>query len=174
MFVADGLGFADALSITPVAALMGSPIIFTPNDKVGINSVSADYLSSYIGKKAVLVGGESVVKSDVDAKLKEMGFSTERVFGSDRYETSAKIYDKYKDLFSGDKAIMATGRDFPDALAGGVLGAKIKAPLLLVNGTGATSAPVKAAFNAMPARTDIYVLGGRLVVTDEVVNNHIK
>lgn len=51
---------------------------------------------------------------------------------------------------------------------------KLKAPLLLVNGTGATSAPVKAAFNGMPTRTDIYVLGGTAVITDEVVNNHIK
>lgn len=67
---------------------------------------------------------------------------------------------------------MATGLNFPDALAGGVLGSKSKAPIFLVNGTGSTSAPVKSAIAGMDPK-DIYILGGKNVLTDSVINNHV-
>lgn len=172
IFVADGLNYADALSVTPVAGIKGMPIIFTPNNKVGFNAVSADYSSKCGTKKAVILGGTVAVKSDVETKLIELGFTFDRVYGSDRYETSANIYITYKSLFTGDKALMATGRDFPDALSGGALGGKLKSPLFLVNGVGATSTPIKSAVDDM-SPNNVYVLGGSGVVTDMVVNNHI-
>jgi len=172
VFVADGLGYADALSATSVASLKGVPIIFTPNNKTGLNAVSADYLSKCGTKKAVILGGAVAVKPDVESRLTELGFTSDRIYGADRYETSAKIYLAYNSLFTGNKALMATGLNFPDALAGGVLGAKIFAPLFLVRGTGATSTPIKSAiWNLSPK--NVYVLGGTSVITDTVVNNHI-
>lgn len=171
IFVTDSLEFADALSITPVAALLNAPIIFTPNNSTGLNAVSAGYVKTCGAKTAVIVGGTSAVKSDVESKLNEMGLATDRVFGNNRYETSANIYHKYKVLFAGDAALIVTGRAFPDALSGGVLGGKVKAPLFLVNGTGTTSAPIKSAIAELkPGK--IYVLGGNSVITDTVVNSH--
>lgn len=54
-----------------------------------------------------------------------------RIWGQDRYETSLNIA-KYFNL-KGDYATIATGENFPDALAGSVLSAKYNAPIILVN-----------------------------------------
>ena len=172
VFIADALNFPDALSITPVAGIKKVPILFTPNNKVGVNGTSADYITKSGVNKAVMVGGTGVVKPDVEAKLQQLGLTTDRVAGENRFETSAEIYKKYKSVFTGDSALMATGMAFPDALGGGALGGKIKSPLLLVNGTGATSSSVKSAF-ADRSPKNVYVLGGTSVVTETVVNNHI-
>ena len=172
VFVADGTNYPDALAATPVAALKKVPILFTPKDRDGLRAASAEYAKNCGANKAVIVGGTGVVKPDVVTALTGLGFTSERVSGADRYETSAEIYKKYTSVFEGNKAVMATGLNFPDALAGGPLGAKLKAPLLLVNGTGATSAPVKAVIAGMPLQ-ELYILGGTSVVTDAVVNNHL-
>ena len=172
VFVADGTNYPDALSASTVAGIKKVPIIFTPSDKTGFNATSTEYAQSCGTKSAVMLGGTAVVKPDVETKLKDLGFTTQRVFGQNRYETSAEIYKTYKSVFAGDKALMATGLNFPDALAGGALGGKLKAPMLLVNGTGATSAPIKSAIADLSPDT-IYVLGGTGVVTNAVVNNHI-
>jgi len=173
VFVADGLNFADAMSATPVAALMGAPILFTPNTSAQFRTTSANYATACGAEEAVIVGGPVAVKPGIENSLADLGFSCERVFGLDRFETSVEIYAEYEDLFCGHKAFIATGRNFPDALAGGVLAAKFEAPLFLVNGTGATSAPVKAVLGDFVPRSDFYVLGGPAVVTDAVINNHI-
>ncbi|MCL2486178.1 MAG: cell wall-binding repeat-containing protein [Oscillospiraceae bacterium] len=174
IFVVDSVGFADALSITPVAALTQSPIILTPNNRPGFTAASMNYAAACGTKTAYIAGGTSAVKPDVETKLKAMGFTFERVYGANRYETSAQIYNKFKGMFSGGKAIMATGVSFPDALSGGALGGKMKAPLFLVNGasTDTYSAPIKSAVTTLKPTT-IYLLGGTSAVRNLAANIHI-
>ncbi|MCL2486528.1 MAG: cell wall-binding repeat-containing protein [Oscillospiraceae bacterium] len=173
IFVADSAGFADAISVTPVAALMKSPIIITPSSSPGFAAASQNYAAGCGTKNAVIIGGTNAVKPDIETKLAALGFSFKRIAGNNRYATSAQIYANYKHLFPGGNALMTTGLDFPDALSGGALGAKFKAPLFLVNGANHNlfSADIRGALaNLRPAAT--YVIGGPGAVTNAVVDVH--
>ena len=64
--------------------------------------------------------------------------------------------------------MFATGTNFPDALAGGVLGAKIGAPLLLTHPNGAIDEIKNFVLDKNPR--DVYILGGTGAVPDSVVN----
>lgn len=55
-----------------------------------------------------------------------------RIKGADRYETSLAVAE-YFDL-SGHNICIATGSNFPDALAGSVYGANRNASIILVDG----------------------------------------
>lgn len=176
VFIADSMGFADALSATPVAAMMKAPIIFTPRTSASINAASLNYIKSAKSRgteDAVIVGGTSAVKLGVEDELMYMGLNVDRIFGQNRYETSAEIYTEYKNLFLKKETLMATGGDFPDALSGGVLGSKMKSPLFLVDGTGRSlSVPIKSAVADMSPEK-VLVLGGQAAVCDSAVKNHI-
>jgi len=55
-----------------------------------------------------------------------------RYGGKTRYDTGLEVNSKLK--MGNGKAFIATGTNFPDALAGSVLAAKNNAPILLVKG----------------------------------------
>ena len=59
------------------------------------------------------------------------GPSTYRISGVDRYETSANI--SFEGWETSEVAVIATGRDFPDALSASPLAYKYNAPLLLTD-----------------------------------------
>ena len=61
-------------------------------------------------------------------------YNVNRLYGADRYKTSVSISNNFN---SGtvQNVIVASGKDFPDALAGSVLSKKYNAPILLLNST---------------------------------------
>lgn len=163
-FVASGVNFPDALAAAPVAANRGVPILFANKDG-NLWPSSEEYVKEKGIKNAVLLGGEGIVKNLNSA----LNINSKRISGADRYETSAKIYTEYKNLFDGKAVVIATGRTFPDALSGSALAAKTGAPILLVNGTGGGSQPVKTALDTLsPAR--VYILGGPAAINDANIN----
>ena len=68
---------------------------------------------------------------------------------------------------------VATGMDFPDALAGGVFAAKNKAPLLLINGKAKTLSlnDEQKAYLKTKAAGKITAFGGTGVVPDEHITD---
>ena len=112
---------------------------------------------------AMLVAAAALVAAPARATA---DFEIERIFGSDRYATAAAIA---LEAFPGgaDAAIVATGEDFPDALAGSfAAGISPGFPVLLVQK------------NAVPAATDqaleqlgvevVILLGGFSAITADV------
>src|SRR5690606_31330873 len=80
----------------------------------------------------VVLGGEGAVSQAV---LNGLGTYTTgavtRVFGADRYETAARV--SATAFAPGvDVAYVASGQNFPDALAGAAVAARDGAPILLV------------------------------------------
>lgn len=119
--VANGLVFADALSIAPYAAKNGYPILLTA--KEFLPEYTQDALA---GKSSTLiVGGTGSVSTTVGSKLP----SATRIGGADRFEVSANIVRELN--LPADTAFLSTGLSFADALTGSVLAAKQNAPLLL-------------------------------------------
>lgn len=136
--VATGMGFADALSISSYAAASESPIFLTDASGNLTNAVKAEIIADTAEiDNAVVVGGTGVVSAATEAWLAEEAATadtTERLSGDTRYDTSYAIAKWAVDNgMTADNAGIATGRNYPDALAGGPMLAKTGSVLLLAN-----------------------------------------
>ena len=108
---ARGDSFADALSVAPLAAVKGWPILLIA-EKGPLPDATMQALVSSEVVEGLVVG------TYVDPGIP--GFTLTRIVGSDRYDTSAKIaeYSLTQGLSYAHVA-MVTGDNFPDALAAG-------------------------------------------------------
>ena len=89
-----------------------------------------------------------------------------RFAGADRYATAARVSSA--SFASGVPiAYVATGSDFPDALAAGPAAARSGGPVLLTQGSSVPAATATELARLKPGR--IVVLGGSAVVSDAVV-----
>ncbi|MFQ3545491.1 cell wall-binding repeat-containing protein [Halobacillus rhizosphaerae] len=131
--VATGDKFPDALAAAPYAARNEIPILLTKP-----NQLPASTKEALKGVQNTLVtGGLNAVSEEVESQLPQ----PIRKNGTNRYETAKAIVDysiKYGNIKT-DKAYVATGEDFADALTGAALAAKEEAPLLLVKGKQLTT-----------------------------------
>lgn len=125
VYVASGEGFADALSAGAAGAAVGAPLLLTAPGSLPGSTAAA--LGALQPTRITVVGGTSVVSDDVLAQLEEgrPGVVVRRVWGDDRYETAAKVVLERTETAS--RVLLASGANFPDALAGAALGQ----PLLL-------------------------------------------
>ncbi|WP_238882526.1 cell wall-binding repeat-containing protein [Clostridium sp. YIM B02551] len=95
--------------------------------------------------------------------------TSKRLSGSERIETSLAIANDYN---SGilENVVLATAYDFPDALTGSVLGAKLKAPILLA---GKEPKDCQKTLDYVKAHLSksggIYILGGNGVIGDSII-----
>jgi putative cell wall-binding protein len=164
--VASGLSFADALSVAPYAAAHRIPILLTGPDAVHPDTVDA--LEELEVTQTVVVGGTAVVS---DAALASLP-SPRRVSGEDRYATSRAVAELWAEEGASFEVLhVATGRDYPDALAAGPVAGLSRGPLLLVDGLDADVAG--ETYELLAGRADdidgIYAFGGAAVLTDAVL-----
>jgi putative cell wall-binding protein len=174
VFVATGSGFADALAGGPAAAHLGGPVLLTSYDSVP-KSVS-DEIARLAPPTIVVLGGTAVVSDAVYTELQGMATTTVRLAGANRYETAVAI-SRYAFPTPADvnQVYIATGANFPDALAGAAEASAKGVPILL---TESASLPSNVAdeIDRLGVST-IYVLGGTGVVSDAVataLTGHIK
>ncbi len=113
-----------------------------------------------------VVGGPSVISSTQKELLDTYGTST-RVAGANRYETAIAVATAF-DALAGDvsEVLLATGANFPDALAGGVLAQQTGAPILLNDGD--TVRADVAAFLLAEDVQKVTILGGTTAVPASV------
>lgn len=135
VILTNGYGFADALSVSSAAALNQYPIIMTDPSK--LPEEAADTISNLQPEQLYIIGGQASIKDSVVNEVKNLVPTLKdnqliRISGNDRYETTLNIC-KYFNLDT-DTAIIANGSNFPDALSGSALAAKLKAPIILTDG----------------------------------------
>ncbi|MGD6991005.1 cell wall-binding repeat-containing protein [Sutcliffiella horikoshii] len=133
VIIADGSNFPDALSGAPLAYKLDAPILLTSHKKAELNESTKAKIKELGATKAIILGSESAVSSKVQSTIKEMGLTVKRIGGKDRYETSALIA---KELGVTSQAVIASGSNFPDALAIAPYAAKNGIPILLTKGGG--------------------------------------
>lgn len=165
IFFANALNFPDALSAGPIAASMSSPILYIA-PKAGFDKTTSDYIATLSCSNAVILGGSGAISATGEAAIKKSFKNVVRVSGSDRYETAAKLYHDFSDVFTGSGISVATGKNFPDALAGGALSAKLHMPLLLL-GDSVSSSQCSIVDTVEPDR--VYVYGGTSAVSDALI-----
>ncbi len=132
VYLASGEGFADALSAAPAAAHLDVPLLLTTKDSVPA-SVLAE-LERLDPGEIVIVGGPSTISRSVLDKLVALSLAPKvmRIGGADRFEASRNIAEEAFD--SATVAYIASGLNFPDALAATSPAAHYDAPVILVNG----------------------------------------
>lgn len=102
----------------------------------------------------------------VDMGSYEFGTTVGRLAGTDRYATSCEaVQDRFAE---SPVAIIATGRDFPDALCAAGLAGAYKAPVLLTN-TNSLPDSVRTQLLGLETR-EVYIVGGADVVSESVAD----
>lgn len=162
--VVSGRTFADALSVSSPAAAQGWPILLTRPDRLSAETES--HLSEDAFDRAVVIGGPAAVSDDAVDELRAVVGQVDRVAGGDRYETAAAVGERY--FPDAGQVVVASGQDFPDALAGGPHAASLEAPLLLTSTR--VRGPQEGQLRHLPAdRATIY--GGPSAVSDRILDD---
>ncbi len=160
--------FPDALSILPVSAVEGMPIILV-NDS--LSSDAKELLNRIRPNNIYITGSTGVVPSSVENELKNYSSNVKRLGGSNRYETSRIINEEFKNVLTGENALLASGSNFPDALSGTSLARKLNASIVLVNPSDTTK---QREFISKNNKTKVFVLGGTGAVSEELLNQITK
>jgi len=168
VFIATGASFPDALGGSADAGRLGGALMLT--DRYALPQATATALSSGKPTKVVILGGVAVIDPAVLVQIKALlipGATMERWAGADRYATAASISSNTYPL-GATTAYLASGENYPDALAGAPVAARAGAPLLLT-GRDCVPASTRAELTRLGA-TNIVVLGGTSAVSEAAAN----
>ena len=174
VFITTDKNYADALSASPVAAILGAPILYV-KPTGNLDSNTKNYLLSIKStvKNIYIVGGVNAVSKNVEKSvLSVLGKkSATRFAGDNRYDTCVLINKSFAKNLTGKSVCIAKGYNFPDALAGGVFAAKQKAPLFLADALGGkvTISKTQANYLYIKNPSKLYIFGGETAVPTKLV-----
>lgn len=163
-YVATGLEFPDALAAGAVAGAAGGPVLLTAGTL--LPGSTKDELRRLEPREVVVAGGQSAISRTVVEEIgRAAGAPVRRVAGLDRYATAA---DLAVDRFDGPVpvAFVATGIDFPDALAAVPAAVRQGGPVLLAARDTLPQATVDALRALRPEQ--VVVLGGTQAIGEGV------
>lgn len=131
--VTIGEDFPDALSISPIAAQKGMIMLLVPKDYI------PDAIDMFIKNsgftKTHVIGGSDIITDAAAAQLPD----AQRITGRDKYERNVNILKKFAGDVNPSTIYVATGENFPDALAGSVLAPKDSSAIILTSNVPAQS-----------------------------------
>lgn len=163
VFLATGEAFPDALAASPAAG-SASPVLLTTRD--ALPPSTATELERLEPTRVVVLGGESAVSAAVSADVaNRTGATVQRIQGDDRYGTAAAVAQEFFQP-SLPLVFVASGERFPDAVAAGAAGARVGAPVLLVQSNAVPPATSEALSTLDPDR--VVVVGGEQAVSEAV------
>ena len=162
VYVATGSDYPDALSAAPAAAKRGGPVLLTHRSSLP-GSVRSE-IQRLQPDLIVVVGGVGAVSGAVFAELSGLAPSIRRDGGADRYETSRIVVDRAFTAGS-EKAFIATGANFPDALSASAAAGSTGSPVILVNGRASDVDAATAALIGKLGVTEAVIAGGTGVVS---------
>jgi N-acetylmuramoyl-L-alanine amidase len=162
--VANGEGFADALSISPIAAQKSMPVILTPSNT--LSDATAKYIKNNNITKTYIVGENDVVSD----KIANSFPNSERIWGSSKYNTNVAVLNKFKNDLDLSNIYLANGENFPDALAGSALAAKNSSAIVLVDDSSGETTE-NFMFSNITSKSKTNILGGNSVIPTQLINN---
>ncbi len=159
--------YADALTAGVLAKALNAPILLTKTRSLD-GGVKAE-ISRLGVKEVILVGGDSALNNEVEGAVKK-GWKSNRIGGSNRYETSALIARKIAELKGNpEKVILTTGLNYADALSISPYSGKMAYPILLTK-TNALPDVIEKTIQDLKVSSAL-VMGGKAALTDSVVKD---
>lgn len=163
VILSESYDYPDALCATPLTKQLDAPILLTAGNTLDPR-VSTE-LKRLNATHIVILGGQDRISKDLEDSLGKLGLTSERIAGTDRYETSAKIAQK----IPSDTVIFVNGENFPDALVSAPYAGIRQIPLLLTTTKGIPATIRQAYLQLHP--THVLVVGGTTVVPDSTLAN---
>lgn len=143
-YVATGANFPDALSAGAAAGTKNVPVLLVDGSKPKLDATTESFISlrDEVADSVKIAGGPASVSTGIENQIAAIT-PVQRLFGPDRYAASVAINHEAFNTSAtarADRAFIATGTNFPDALAGAAYAGAIRAPLFVVPGTCVPSA----------------------------------
>jgi putative cell wall-binding protein len=162
VYIAVGSNFPDALAAGPAAATVGGAVILVNGSAGMLDQPTLALLTSLGVTHVRLVGGTSAISTGIQSQLNTLyPGNVIRLAGTDRFSTAEKIVAGAWPTTAA-KVILASGANFPDALAAGALGL----PMLPSHPT-CIPAVVLARLGALKPTT-LTLVGGTSALIDNV------
>jgi ell wall binding domain 2 (CWB2) len=171
VLLASDANYPDALAGTPLAVAKDGPLLLTTPSR--LSPAVADEIKRVApkGSTVYLLGGPSALDPSIDAQVQALGYTPQRVAGSNRFATAVDIAGLLGDP---SQILEASGVDFADALAAGAaarlhlrLGGRTVTSggaVLLTNGR--SQASETAAYLAGHKADTVVAVGGPAAVAD--------
>lgn len=168
--------FADSLAGAALAGDAG-PLLFTPGPTaVDPRPILHPRVRTEVDRvldgsgTVYLLGGEQAVSNRVVSELREAGYSVKRLSGPDRIATAVAVAGEAIRVHgSTGEVLVATSRDWADAVAGGAYAAGHGSPVVLTGRDGLD--PRVASFLRAQAPKRVWALGGTAALSDAVVRD---
>jgi len=140
--------YPDALVGGPLAASKNAPLLLTQGSTLPSATVTEIRRVLPSGATVYILGGTSAVPISVATQLTGLGYAVVRYSGADRYATAVAVAVA---LGNPSTVLLATGTNFPDALAAGPAAAHLHGAILLTSGS------------TLPAETSAYLAGAHSI-----------
>ncbi|PPI20578.1 hypothetical protein C5D44_16590 [Rathayibacter sp. AY1B5] len=161
-WLATGEKFPDALGASAAAGSVDAPVILVNGGLPEADAVTKTIVSRLRVSTLTIAGSELSVSAGIQGSL--TGPAITRIGGTDRYDTSEQLN---RAAFRTAKTVfLATGENFPDALAGATAAGYANSPLFAVPPTCVPT----AVLNDIKAggATRVVLLGGTGTLSDAV------
>lgn len=158
--------FPDSLVAVPLSHRLDVPILLTYPTQID-NQVLAE-MSRLGAEHVVILGSSNAIGAEITAALQKENISWERIEGVNRYETAVKVAEK---LGGNGRVILASGENFPDALAISPYAGITETPILLTEKSSlpaVTKAQLLKLTNNEKPQT--IVVGGEAVIPSATLN----
>ncbi|SPF54360.1 Cell wall-binding protein [Candidatus Desulfosporosinus infrequens] len=159
-FVTTGTDFPDAMSAAPIAAAQGMPILLVPPDS--LPTTTQNYLNSSKLATLYVINGSNELSNNLVNQLP----NAQVITGDDLYERNVNLIEQFSDDLNFDTIYVATGSDYPDALAASALAQKNQAPVILLQ-TDSVPDPV-ATLLSSKLINEINIIGGDAAISATV------
>jgi putative cell wall-binding protein len=173
VILASGANFPDALAANYLAGQLNAPVLLTPatasDPDFGETTGALAKLLTSTTKDVTIVGGTAAVGPDVMSTLQADGYTVNQIGGATRFDTAEMLDTQSGELagagVSGNAtAIIATGDNYPDALAAGPLAYAKHFPIILTDGSQSTLSPQAQATLSTDAIKNVLIMGGSAAI----------
>lgn len=164
-YIATGLGFADALSASAAAGSRGAPVILVDGKATAVDSETVALLTSLNVTKVIVAGGPVAVSDALVASIDAItSITVVRIGGKDRFAVASALN---REAFADSPTVyVASGVNFPDALAGAALAGSKGAALYLSTPTCIYRQTAQDMIEL--GTTKMVIIGGRSAVGESV------
>jgi putative cell wall-binding protein len=153
-YLVSGDNFPDALAAGAASSYTGRPVLLT--QARSLPSSTQQVLRDLGISSVTVVGGETAVTAGVFAQVRSQVAQVQRISGTDRYDTAARLAESLAD--PGRHVLLATGSNFPDALGAAAVASRLNVTLILTAPTSASAPATRYLSRRTPSA--ITVLGG--------------
>ena len=165
--IATGDSFADALLANGLAGTLKCPVLLTARNSLSKEAKSElerlDVTNIYI------VGNTNAVSAAVETDLVMQAYQVTRLAGGSDQETSIRVLEECRKAGTpSESVIIATGKNFPDALSIGPWAYASGSPILFTDASGMLSDAQVAALKGDGKFKHALVIGGATAVSDAV------